>query len=253
MYNHAISGIMLSELYGMTDRTRADNIRGSIERAVEFTRSRQMAPKQHPEDRGGWRYLRPWPYRDSDLSVTGWQMMFYRSAKNAGFAVPSQFVDEGLTFIERVFDRQKNIFVYSLSSEGRYPTRGMVGAGVFSLSLAGKHETPMARIGADYILRTGFDHYNRRPIDPRTGREETSRDRYHYSAFYCTQAMFQMGEENWEKFYPRLVTTLLANQNPDGSWQAESGEDYRYGNTYTTALVVLILTTPNQLLPTFQR
>ena len=132
-------------------------------------------------------------------------------------------------------------------------TRGMVGSGVFSLSLAGKHNTPMAQTGAEYILRVGFDDYNRRPIDPRTGREETSRDRYHYGAFYCTQAMFQLGGDFWERFYPRLVTALLDNQNPDGSWDAESGEDNRYGNTYTTALVVLILTTPNQLLPTFQR
>jgi hypothetical protein len=158
-----------------------------------------------------------------------------------------------LAFIERCFDQQKNIFVYSLSEEGRYPTRGMVGAGVFSLSLAGKHETEMARTGAEWILRVGFDPYNGRPPDPRTGLVETSRDRYHYGAFYSTQAMFQLGGTYWERFYPKLVSTLLAYQNANGSWQAEAGEDDRYGNVYTTALVVLILTTPNQLLPIFQR
>ena len=38
-----------------------------------------------------------------------------------------------------------------------------------------------------------------------------------------------------------------------GSWQAEAGEDARYGNTYTTAPMVLALTTPDQLLPIYPR
>jgi hypothetical protein len=253
MYNHAISGIMLSEVYGMTDKEQAPRIRAAVEKAIDFTRARQLAPKGSPEDRGGWRYVRPWPQRDSDLSVTGWQMMFLRSAKNAGFYVPSEYVDQGLEFVERCFVREKNIFVYSLSWDGRHPTRGMVGSGALSLSLAGKHETPMARTAAEWILQHGFDQYNRLPIDPRTGTEEHSRDRYHYGAFYCTQAMFQLGGDYWKRFFPRLAHTLLANQGSDGSWQAEAGEDNRYGNVYTTALVVLVLTTPYQLLPIFQR
>ena len=43
-------------------------------------------------------------------------------------------------------------------------------------------------------------------------------------------------------------------QNPDGSWDAESHTDDRmYGNAYTTALVLMTLGAPNQLLPIFQR
>ena len=45
-----------------------------------------------------------------------------------------------------------------------------------------------------------------------------------------------------------------ANQHADGSWPAESHmNDARYGNAYTTALVVLTLGAPNELLPIFQR
>jgi hypothetical protein len=50
------------------------------------------------------------------------------------------------------------------------------------------------------------------------------------------------------------VRTLLANQQADGSWPAESHfNDAQFGNAYTTALVVLSLGAPNQFLPIFQR
>ena len=47
---------------------------------------------------------------------------------------------------------------------------------------------------------------------------------------------------------------LVANQRPDGAWDAENLErDRPFGNSYTTALVVLSLGAPNQFLPVFQR
>jgi hypothetical protein len=50
------------------------------------------------------------------------------------------------------------------------------------------------------------------------------------------------------------VRAVLAHQQPDGSWDTESWKlDRRYGNSYTTALVILALGAPNQLLPIFQR
>jgi hypothetical protein len=50
------------------------------------------------------------------------------------------------------------------------------------------------------------------------------------------------------------VSALLANQRPDGSWDAERlPRDRAFGNSYTTALVVLSLGAPNQFLPIFQR
>jgi hypothetical protein len=50
------------------------------------------------------------------------------------------------------------------------------------------------------------------------------------------------------------VRTLVDNQQRDGSWQAESHfNDGKFGNAYTTALVVMSLGAPNQFLPVFQR
>jgi hypothetical protein len=66
--------------------------------------------------------------------------------------------------------------------------------------------------------------------------------------------MYQLGGKYWQAFFPPVVETLLANQQPDGSWPAENHHyDGRYGNAYTTALVLLTLGAPNQLLPIYQR
>jgi hypothetical protein len=66
--------------------------------------------------------------------------------------------------------------------------------------------------------------------------------------------MYQLGGNYWKQFFPRAVKTLLANQRSDGSWDAESHHhDAQFGNSYTTALVVLTLGAPNQFLPIYQR
>ena len=65
--------------------------------------------------------------------------------------------------------------------------------------------------------------------------------------------MYQLGGDYWEKFYPSVVTILLKNQDPDGRWRALGLQDGRYGDVLTTALAVIALNIPNQLLPIFQR
>ncbi len=244
MYNHAIAGIVLCEVYGVVDLYRSAKIRSAIDKALAFTQRRQSAAKRLPEDKGGWRYLRrSRDQYDSDLSVTSWQLMFLRAARNAGFHVPSEQIDKAMAYVERQFDAREGSFRYRGGRE--IYTRAMAGSGILSLALGGMHDTPMARAAGDWILRHNFDIYN----DPR----EPGYERYHYGAYYCSQAMFQLGGEYWRRFYPRLVRVLLANQSRDGSWQRESGWGGPWGNVYTTALTVQALTVPYQLLPIYQR
>jgi hypothetical protein len=244
-YNHAISSLVLSELYGMTPPRRARRLEAAINKSLVASLEMQSWPKDHPDDRGGWRYIDHFDQIDSDLSVTGWELMFLRSARNAGFEVPKQPIDNAVAFVRRCFNEREGIFMYSQRRESR--TRSMQGAGILALAHAGFHNSAEARRAGEWLLETGFADYNATIPTERS-------DRYHYGVFTCCQAMYQLGGKYWEQFFPTAVEAMLANQQPDGSWPNDSQyHDSPYGNSYTTALVVITLGAPNQLLPVFQR
>ena len=244
LYNHGIAGLMLGEVYGMTAGKQHKRIRAAIIRGIAFSRKHQLWRKRHNADKGGWRYLGvlgPW---DADLSVTVWHVMSLRSARNAGFEVDTQYVDDALGYVKRCYDPRRRGFMYALTANGRRISRGTTGAGILSLSLAGEHQSAIAQQAGRWLLSQPFDRYNVCTIYG---------DRYHYGAYYSSQAMFQLGGEYWAGFYPRLAQALVNNQNRDGSWQPEKGVDGQFGNVYTTSLMVLALTPPYQLLPIYQR
>lgn len=250
VYNHALAALMLCEVYGMTGGETNGRIRQGIEGAIRYTLALQRRRKFRSIDRGGWRYYHP--YRktqvDSDMSVTSWQLMFLRSAKNAGFEIPSEAVDEAVEYVTRCGDnRFGGAFSYGIGHPSEEEVgHAMTGAGILSLAMAGRHNTQQARFAGNWILRRPYPRYNANAPGDDGGR-------YHYAVFYCTQATFQLGEIFWKTFYPPIVSQLIGGQNPDGSWQQETGNDRYFGNTHTTALAVLTLTTPYQVLPILQR
>lgn len=245
-YNHGISALVISELYGMTPMSDEARHRAVIAKAMEFTSHRYSQPKARPDDEGGWRYMRRHAISDSDLSVTSWNVMFLRSAKNAGFDVDVRLIDEALAYLERLYDPPRKTFRYEIHTDDPSfnHTRGMAGAGVLSMALAGKHQSEMAQNASRYILRQPFDQY----IRPASGEQYPC-----YSAFYCSQAMFQMGGDHWKEFYPVMSQTIVKAQHGDGSWIMQQGYDPQYGVQYMTAMTILALTPPYQMLPIFQR
>lgn len=241
-YNHAISALMLTEVYGMLSDERAVRASATIVKAIEFTRKQQTKPKAHPGEEGGWRYIRPRQNWEADVSVTAWQIMFYRSAKNDGFEVPVTYVDEAMGYIRRGFDTQQNAYVYNNPGGARLATRGVVGGAIVSLALGGEHDSEHARQGAEWVLRARFNHYNQ------------GAGPYHYGAYYCSQAMFQLGGNYWKSYFPELSRTLVAHQGRNGAWERENDWNGSYfGQTYTTSLAILALTPAYQLLPIYQR
>ncbi|WP_010584301.1 prenyltransferase/squalene oxidase repeat-containing protein [Schlesneria paludicola] len=245
IYNHAIAGLMLGDVYGMTESTQHERIAQAIKSAVRFTREQQERPKRTEFDKGGWRYLAGSPHlpNDSDLTVTAWQLMFLRSARNAEFDVPKEYMDEAMAYIRRSFNPSTGTFHYAQLAPETHHSRAVAGCGILALSLGGEHESEMARASGEWILKRPLDQYNR---------TENHHERYHYSAYHCSQGMFQLGGDYWTRFYPPMMRTLLDNQLGDGSWPAELREDY-LGSVYSTSLAVLTLTPPYQLLPIFQR
>jgi hypothetical protein len=133
-----------------------------------------------------------------------------------------------------------------VTGPGDHRSRAMAGAGILALAHAGFHKSEEAKRSGDWLLQFTFENYNSDDGFPR--------DRYHYALFYCCQGMYQLGGTHWEQFYPRAIRNVLKHQQADGSWEVEGYDlDRPFGNSYTTALVLLSLATPNQMLPIFQR
>jgi hypothetical protein len=249
-YNHAIGGLVLCEAFAMEGANRAQAVEPVIEKALRVTLEMQNWPKDLEVDKGGWRYLDDYEQYDSDLSITGWQLMFLRSAKNAGFEVEPEPINRGVEYVRRCFRQDLGRFTYKLESRDR-STRAMAGAGILALAHAGLHNTPEAQRAGDWLLQAKFDRYN----SPGSGQTQVdTNERYHYGLLTCCQAMYQLGGRHWAEFYPRTVEVLLNAQAIDGSWERENHHnDNAFGNAYTTAVGVLALGAPNQLLPIFQR
>lgn len=240
MYNHGISGLMLSEVYGVTGSTQQDPLHRVIAKALEFSRTKQNRRTQPGVTRGGFDYAT----RSfcNDLPITSCQLLFFRSARNAGFEVPAQHIDDALLFVKSCYDPRERIFLYR---DHHTYSRGVTACGILALSLAGEHQTEIARSAGGWLGTQSFERFNRSP---------DSHDRYFYSAYYASQAMFQLGGDPWSNFYPPLLDVLAKNQRSDGSWDHELGSDTtRYGNAYSSALAILALTPPYQILPIFQR
>lgn len=259
VYNHAISALALSEAYGQCGPEQSEKLANVIEEAIAATLEMQRWDTKEKKDVGGWRYLdrridgpdgERFHKPDSDLSVTGWQLMFLRSARNAGFDVPEKSISEAVKYVENCFLEGDNRQVHAyLVDKELTCTRAMAGAGVLALAHAGKHESKEAIASGGWLLKRDFKNYN---ADEPIYDYPWLPDRYHYGAVLCTQAMYQLGGKYWEQFYPPLVETLLANQRADGSWPPERA-DKQFGNCYSTALCILSLSVPNQMLPIFQR
>lgn len=248
MYNHAIGGLALTEAYGMTSSQNFEELTTAIEKGLQLTYREQRRPGPHPIEDGGWRYYKKLNQAnkgEADLSVTGWHLMFLRSAANAGFDVPEERVTAAAGYVERCFNAEEGRFYYGILPADHDSSRGMTGAGILSLSMAGRHNTEMARRAGQWLL----DH----PVDKYNVSVGAGQDRFHYGVHYASHAMYQLGGRYWREFYPTLVDTMLAAQLPSGAWPRDASSDRAFGNAYTTALAVLALTPAYQVLPIYQR
>ena len=243
-YNHAITSLMLSEMHAMSDTLQTEKVHDALEKAVHFSLKLQKVPKRKT-DQGGWRYLGKYDLADSDLSVTSWYLMSLRSAKDAGFEVPAEVIDQAMEYVTRCFDENEKTFLYPNQPRSKQLSRVMAGAGILALAHGGRHDNPLAQSAGSWLLTHKFRSYNG---------NTAGRERYHYGVFYSCRAMYQLGGEYWQEYFPSAADQLVANQQSDGSWNIDANRrDRRYGRCYSTALSILALSTPNQLLPIFQR
>jgi hypothetical protein len=239
MYHHGICTLMLAEVAGMTDGQLSRDIRAAVTRAVALILKAQR--DGNGRERGGWRYQVA-HIAGSDISVTGWQIMALRAARNIGCDVPGENIERAVDFIKRCQDPSSGGFRYEPGSGVTIPCTG---TSILALELCGKnlHKGPEVIKAGNFLLKSfpDADHW------PRGGH-------FYYMVYYCSQATFQLGDGYWNIFRDQMHKVLLQNQitrdgnSLDGSWS-----DPSYGPAYATSMAILALTVEYRFLPIYQR
>jgi hypothetical protein len=224
MYSHGLATLALSELWGQTDRD--DEIRDAIKDAVDIILASQ-------NQLGGWRY-NPEP-SGSDVSVTAMQLVALNSAKQAGILVPDETINKAIRFIHLCREPTSGGFTYMAGGGAGTPGFARSAAAVFSLMMAGKHESSEVKGGIKYLQKQ----------DPEIFRNVQW---YAYGHYYASLVNYMAGEDTFEKWYPKIRDGLLSKQNKDGYWKTGGA-----GTDYSTAMSIITLGVPYAFVPAYQR
>lgn len=235
MYAHAIATLALAEAYGvMSNQQQRVRTHTALLKAVKIIVDSQNTPKSNPVFVGGWRYERASP--DSDLSVSGWNILALRAAQDAGIAVPSQVRQRAVDFVLRCHDATAKAFAYQPGT-GAQP--GDTAIGIVCLYLLDANEAETVSI--DGAIQYLASH----PID------DTFPYPY-YATYYLTQAAFQRGGDASTKLSRPALDRLVRIQDKDGGWPQSKGNQ-EPGRSYSTAMAVQALAVSYRLLPIYQR
>lgn len=244
MYGHGIITLMLTEMLGMgVDEEQDLVIHERCERAIDVILSAQKVRKP-THYRGGWRYTPN--SSDSDLSVTVWQLMALRSAKNDGLEVPVSAIDDAVEYLKRSYvsplDRNglptKDASGFSYEPQHNHATYTMTSAGLLAMQVCGEYESPLVTGAANWLL----EH------PPKWDERFCS-----YGTYYYAQGMYQKGGEHAKTAQKNVAEMLLKTQSENGSWTAKNGSENGHGSVYATTMAVLSLSVKYHYLPIYQK
>ncbi len=233
MYEHGIAAWALCDACAVATaagKTAEPRCRAAAEKAVRFIES-----QQHRD--GGWRYS-PRPDEASDTSVSGWQVLALKSAKDAGIAVSSTCLEKAVRFFRscRWLDTGKTRY-YVFASE---PTPAVSGAGLLVQEFVLEQpDAEWVRQGAEYLADFADSQWSSAELDSQT---------HLYAWHYCALAMFQHGGEFWKRWNDSVQERVRGAQDQDsqsctlGSWDWQSDDFGKQGGRITTtALATLTL------------
>ncbi|QDT10485.1 prenyltransferase/squalene oxidase repeat-containing protein [Stieleria marina] len=242
MYGHGIVTLMLTEMMGMGG-TMAQNqrIHSALEKAIGLVLKAQAVRKPSTLA-GGWRYTPT--ATDSDLSVSVWQLMALRSAKNDGMDVPASAITSALSYLRHSYTSPRGqrtkepIGGFSYTPGHHHPSFTMTAAGLLAMQVCGQYDSPMVKGAADWLLQ-----------NPPKPKERF----FHYGVYYYAQGMHQAGGKYAKKADDLVAKMLLETQDSRGAWLARSGEERNVGYVYATSLSILSLSVRYHYLPIYQR
>jgi hypothetical protein len=230
MYDHGIVTLALAEAYGVEpDEARRHRMHAELTKAVKVILDAQAVQKAE-KDAGGWRYKRDAP--DSDISLSGWNALALRAARDAGVDVPKQAVEKAVGFLLRCYNPTDKGFAYQPGAAAQV---GPTGIGLLGLYLLDGATRPELAEAAKYLAA--------HPVNDATPFQ-------YYAMYYVTHAAYQAGGETWAAVFKATSARLLAAQAKDGSWPKLGQEP---GEAYSTSMAILTLAAPYRLLPVYQR
>jgi len=127
---------------------------------------------------------------------------------------------------------------FSYTPGQNHPTYTMTAAGLLAMQVCGQYDSPLVAGAADWLLEHGPD------LDERF---------FYYGTYYYAQGMHQRGGKHAAEAAKQVGSILLKEQNPDGSWMSQRGEERNYGEAYATSLAILSLSVTYHFLPIYQR
>ena len=232
MYQHGLATICLAEAWGQTQDKR---IYDKLKKAIDLIVRTQ-------NDKGGWRYEPR--VSDADLSVTVFELLALRAAKDAGIAVPKETIERAINYVMSCKSPKDSEglsgFGYRPGSEKRF---AMTAAGVMSLMLCGHYKASQIKDGLDFLVKA-------------REKKEDAGNHFVYGHYYAAQAMYQAGgqgdrfKEYWMKWFPDISKTIIGKQEKTGPNRGMLSREY---GVWGHSMCVLTLAIPYRYLPIYQR
>jgi hypothetical protein len=237
MYGHGIISLMLAEMLGMGGDEKQDALlRERCRKAIDLILRSQRLPKNEA-NRGGWRYTPD--AADSDMSVTCWQVMALRAARNGGMDVPKESIDLAVRYIKSLYssgEKRGGAGGFGYAAKGTETST--TAEGLLALQVCGEYESEEVKGASERLFQKGLQRGDKW---------------FFYTAYYMAQGMYQRGEKYAETGRRVIAEAVLPLQRADGSWEGEGGEERQGGKVYATSLAVLSLAVKNHFLPIYQR
>ena len=175
-------------------KRKQKKLKRALDKAVGLIASAQSSA-------GGWIYT---PDSNSDEgSVTVTQIQALRACRMAGIVVDKKVIDKSVDYIKRCQNNDGSIR-YSLNSGGG-GRPAMTAAGVAVLYNAGFYDDqPFVDKAVQYCKKQIKTSVNN------TGH-------HYYAQLYWSQALYQRGGEDWDKYYKSMASWLLKQQKKASS------------------------------------
>ena len=240
MYGHGITTLMLAEMLGMgADAAQDEQIRLHCRKGIELILRAQKVPKNDSQ-RGGWRYSPD--AGDSDMSVTVWQTMALRAAKNAGIDVPKESIDEAVRYIKKCYDtegeKRAGVKVGGFGYQNRGHETSTTAEGLLALLVCADYESDETKGASERLLRDAVKPGDRWLF---------------YTTYYYAQSMYQRGGKFADEGKRVVEGLLMPVQSREGWWEGQGGEERGGGKVYATSMAMLSLAVKNHFLPIYQR